>query len=55
MRKAAALCRRIYPGAVGELIERELRAAEEFHYVLSETGLAARLTDEVLAAAQPPG
>lgn len=51
-RHAAALARRAYPGALGELVERELLAFAEFGYRLAGDGLVARLAAEVLAEAR---
>ena len=47
---AADLALRAYPGALGELVRRELRAFAEFGYRLAGDGLIARLAVEVLSA-----
>jgi hypothetical protein len=47
---AADLALRAYPGALGELVHRELRAFAEFGYRLAGDGLIARLAVEVLSA-----
>jgi hypothetical protein len=50
VRAAALRARRIYPGPLGELVFRELRAYAEFGYRLGDDGLISRLTAVVLAA-----
>ena len=47
---AADLALRAYPGALGELVHRELRAFADFGYRLAGDGLIARLAVEVLSA-----
>ncbi|WP_433783454.1 hypothetical protein ACQPX6_25630 [Actinomycetospora sp. CA-101289] len=49
-RDAAELALRAYPGALGELVHRELRAFADFGYRLAGDGLVARLAVEVLSA-----
>jgi hypothetical protein len=48
-RRAAARARDAYPGALGELVERELLAFAEFGYRLAGDGLIDRLAAEVLS------
>lgn len=48
-RAAALHARRAYPGAVGELMSRELNAYADFGYRFSSDALIPRLADEVLA------
>jgi hypothetical protein len=54
---AAYHARRVYPGPVGELVDRELRARAEFGHALAGDGLAPRLAAQILAlrAAVPAG
>jgi hypothetical protein len=47
---AAEHALRAYPGALGELVHRELRAFADFGYRLAGDGLVARLAVEVLSA-----
>jgi hypothetical protein len=47
---AAEHALRAYPGALGELVHRELRAFADFGYRLAGDGLIARLAVEVLSA-----
>lgn len=42
-----------YPGAVGELISRELTTWAEFGYRFDNTGLVRRLVDDVLQPRKP--
>ncbi|MBC3194486.1 hypothetical protein H7X46_25895 [Pseudonocardia sp. C8] len=49
VRAAAAHARRIYPGPLGELVFRELRAYADFGYRIADDGLIPRLTTAVLA------
>jgi hypothetical protein len=53
---AAHHARRVYPGPVGELVDRELRAYAEFGHRLAGDGLAPRLAAQILAfqVAAPP-
>ncbi|HEY2222258.1 hypothetical protein [Actinomycetospora sp.] len=46
---AAHHARRVYPGTVGELVDRELRAYAESGHGLAGDGLALRLAREILA------
>ncbi|MEJ2863204.1 hypothetical protein [Actinomycetospora flava] len=48
---AAERARSAYPGALGELVHRELRAFADFGYRLAGHGLVDRLAAEVLAEA----
>jgi hypothetical protein len=49
LRAAAHHARRVYPGALGELVARELHETAEFGYGPGRSGLAARLAAQVLA------
>lgn len=53
LRAAAYRATRIYPGAVGELISREILVWEEFGYRLDVGGLMMRVVDEVLKVPLP--
>jgi hypothetical protein len=46
---AALRARRLYPGALGELVDRELRSCADFGVEPGEDGLIARLAAQVLA------
>lgn len=46
-RRAAYRVRRLYPGPMGELAERELLAWEEFGYRLGDRGLMGRLVADI--------
>ena len=48
LRAAAHHAKRSYPGAIGELLERELIAHAEFGYRFTADGLLTRLAAEVL-------
>ncbi len=50
IRAAAHHARRVHPGAVGELVARELRAHAEFGYRFDTDGLLLRVAAEVLRA-----
>jgi hypothetical protein len=52
-RAAAHHARRIYPGALGELVARELRAHADFGCHLADHGLGARLAAQVLTVPAP--
>ncbi|WP_433783456.1 hypothetical protein ACQPX6_25635 [Actinomycetospora sp. CA-101289] len=54
-RAAAHHARRVYPGALGELVARELRAHADFGRELAGDGLAARLATQVLRLPAAPG
>lgn len=51
-RAAALHARRVLPGALGELVARELRASADFGY--GAPGLTARVATEVLTIPAPP-
>jgi hypothetical protein len=53
MHQAAWQAQRRYPGPVGELIERELRAVAEFGHRFERGALSERLVEHVLAQAEP--
>src|SRR5690349_11707536 len=53
IRAAAHHARRAYPGAVGELLARELTAHAEFGYRFTGDGLLTRLAAEVLRTPVP--
>lgn len=48
VRAAAFRVTRLFPGAVGEMLSRELLTWEEFGYRLGGSGLVFRVVDEVL-------
>lgn len=54
LRAAAHHARRVYPGALGELVARELREQADFGRELAGDGLAARLASEVLRLPAAP-
>lgn len=54
LRHAARRAKRIYPGAVGQLIAREFMAHEELSAVLRADGIITRAVDEILATPLPP-
>lgn len=54
VRAAAFRATRIYPGAVGELLARELLSLEEFGFRFDKHGLTARLVDEIMKAPLEP-
>lgn len=54
LRDAAYRAKRIYPGAVGQLIAREFMAHEELSAVLRGDGIITRAVDEILATPLPP-
>ena len=51
---AAVHAERLYPGPVGELIARELRAHAEFGYRFGGSGLATRVARALLAVPVGP-
>jgi hypothetical protein len=53
VRAAALHARRIYPGRVGELLQRELSAYAEFGYRFDTDALVPGLVDEILATPTP--
>ncbi|MGE3285219.1 MAG: hypothetical protein AB7J32_03825 [Pseudonocardia sp.] len=54
LRAAAAHARRVYPGAVGEVLARELVAYADFGYRGADDALIPRLARQVLAMPSPP-
>lgn len=54
MRAAAFRATRLYPGAAGELISRELLVWEEFGFRLDNHGLVLRLVDDIMKTALEP-
>ena len=48
LRAAAYHAKRAYPGAIGELLARELTAHAEFGYRFADGGLLTRLAAEVM-------
>lgn len=48
LRSAAHRATRVYPGPVGELLERELRTWAEFGFRFGSAGLLTALVDHVL-------
>lgn len=53
LRAAAHHAKRAYPGAIGELVARELTAHAQFGYRFTDDGLLTRLATEVLRAPVP--
>jgi len=53
MRAAALHARRLYPGAIGELVYRELCAYADFGYRFAGDALIPRLATEILAKVVP--
>ena len=51
--RAAVRAPLVFPGAVGELIARELKAAEDFSYLPAPTSLIARLVTQVMETGPP--
>jgi hypothetical protein len=49
IRAAALHASRVYPGSIGELIQRELTAYADFGYRFADNNLISRLTAEILA------
>jgi hypothetical protein len=47
-RAAALYAVKLYPGPIGELAQRELRAHDEFGWVLGANSLLTRLRDQML-------
>jgi len=54
MRNAAFRATRLYPGPVGELLQRELIAFEDFGYRLAVDGLIMRLVAHLTTITAPP-
>jgi hypothetical protein len=52
-RAAARRARQLWPGPVGELVEREIEAWTEFGWRTEHTGLIPRLVDQVMKAPSP--
>jgi hypothetical protein len=50
LRAAAFRAQRVYPGAVGEMLSRELLSFEEFGIRLSRDGLTMRVADQIMKA-----
>lgn len=55
IRAAQFRAKRLYPGPVGELIDRELGAWADFGYKFDKSGMAARLVDHILKSPLPVG
>jgi hypothetical protein len=53
LRTAAFRAQRVYPGPVGELIQHEILAWEEFGYRLGSAKLMMTLVDHVLKTPMP--
>ena len=53
VRAAALHARRVYPGRVGELLQRELTAYADFGYRFDTGALLPRLVEEILATPTP--
>lgn len=53
VRAAAFRASRVYPGAVGEMISRELLTWEEFGYKLGSFGIVMRVVDQVMKTELP--
>ncbi len=53
LRMAAFRATRLYPGAVGELVSKELLSFEQFGIRLANDGLMMRVADEIAAAEVP--
>ena len=53
-RAAAHRARRLLPGPLGELVQRELTAYADFGYRLSTDHLIDRLAAQILTAEPPP-
>lgn len=54
LRAAAFRATRVYPGAVGELLSRELLSWEEFGYRLGSQGLIMGIVNDVMNAEVQP-
>jgi hypothetical protein len=50
LREAAVWAKRVYPGPVGELLSRELKAWEAFGYRLGSRGMIMGIVDAVMKA-----
>jgi hypothetical protein len=53
VRAAALQARRLYPGGLGELADRELVAYADFGYRFAADALIPRLAAEILARSRP--
>ena len=53
LRAAAFRATRVYPGAVGEMLSRELLSFEEFGLRLSRDGLMMRVVEQIMNAELP--
>lgn len=53
LRGAAFRARKVHPGAVGLLVERELLAVAEFGYRMANGSLPLAVADEIMAAPLP--
>jgi hypothetical protein len=53
VRAAALHARRVYPGRIGELVQRELTAYADFGYRFRTDALVPQLVSEVLALPAP--
>lgn len=54
IRSAAFRATRIYPGAVGQILSKELLAWEDFGYRLGSQRLINRLVHELMTTPMPP-
>lgn len=54
IRSAAFRATRLYPGPVGELLQRELLCWEEFNHRFDQRGLAGRLVAHILTTPIEP-
>ena len=53
LRAAALHARRVFPGGVGELVQRELTSFADFGWRFSADALVPRLATEILATPSP--
>lgn len=53
LRAAAFRAQRVFPGAIGELLSRELLEWENFGYRLGSAGLIRRIVDQIMATELP--
>lgn len=53
LRAAAFRATRVFPGAVGEMVSKELLSFEEFGLRLSRDGLVMRVVDQVMNSELP--
>ena len=54
VRAAALRATRVYPGPVGQMVARELRAYAEFGHRFGTDGLIDRIASELLEEGEPP-